>query len=803
MSDEWDDDTKPNIKGENLLDSESEEADWNAGSRIDKRAGGAGGSSAPPLALVPPSAIADYDKAIEHKGPRWARGYVPQYTKRTGVTRTKLFQPDVAKGLETPVSFPGLSRTNNALVDVFGPESADQLLPARMHSLNPYVEDRSILPKKLRSVGLPDDDQFALAAAANDFRRPTFARQNLILGPLTKPRGDDAPLSRAERQALAAARKQQQLANQAAFWQADNAQQMYNAQRTVQNWNRLQKERARRNRMVIDRHTGDYTPIDDSYLQREAAMKNLARYLPGTITKPEYGDDLRALRGTYMNDAAYKRLGFDENLSGVSWRRLDPEVRKQKLAQFAELIGMFNLKPRRDERLTHVESAKTVYNEADYNIELQDLDDNPGTPGMVVITTRNNQTDRNGNVIPAGTIVAVDGWVVSPQTQTQHLKRLQNMLFFGRHPTKSSRQGQNRRLWNAINFGIPSELKPTKQNFKWLADVIKDMLLAGGKFLPGPQATGDGSTRDTPAVLVLGTGLSEANKEAKEASLVNGAVFRISTPVFNNFLSRVAELVFNMSIAAEMYRLTSQEGVNLSIAVRAFRASYDGSANMYEPEWGEYGAMIGAKVGGTKTGNDTYVNMWTRRVALSGGETKLGNIYAFWNSSYYHPRALGKFFQDEQFKALFETAVETFKSCSYRHAIVKLCMHQILLCTMNSNLPSVVDNVVGRAVDERDMSAYYSREPFITLLDVNQINSIRNSINRIPPVSAKNWDNEIRGIYDISLRGEGFVPQNEARNQQLQALSSATTPSWAQFYPAGDSKATFTPINFHRNGLAA
>ena len=738
----------------------------------------------------------DVDTIIPDNGASWRRGYVPQYRSRAIPERKNLLDPYLATH-EKGTSFPGaLSGSDNLLAGMFGPASADQLLPKRMRFNNPYVNEQSTALKRLQAVSRPDDDEFALAAAANDFRRPTWAREAHLLGPLMKPRGDAPPLSRKDRRDLAAARKQQQLANQAAFWQDDNATEMYNAQRAVKDWRRLQKERARRNRLVIDRATGNYTTTDPEYLQQEAAMKNLARYLPGTITKPEYADDLRALRGTYVDDNEYRRLGFNPQLSGTAWRALNPAIRKQKLAQFAELIGMFNLKPRRDERLTTVRSAETVYNKNDYDISFQDLDDNPGTPGMVVITTKYEQVDRNGNKIPAGTIVAVDGWVISPQSQAQHLKRLQNMLFYGQHPTKSARQGVNRRLWNAINFGIPSELKPAKQNFKWLADVIKDMLAQGGKYLPGPQKSGT-VARETPAVLVLGTTLTESKKQGQEGKLVNGALFRISSPVFNNLISRVAELVFNIAIAPEMYRLTTGEDVNLSSTVQAFRAAFDGSAQMLTANYDDYGQMTDV----TQGGQETYKNMSTRCVLLDN-QVSLPNIYQFWSISYYHPRALGRFFQDEQFKALFETAVNAFSTCAIRYAIVKIAMHQILLCTMNSNLPSIVDNVVGKAVDERDMREYYATVPFITLLDVNQMNSIRTSINRIPPVSAKNWDNEVRGVYKIALRGEGFVPQNEARNQQLRDLTGAGTTSWAGFIPAGDNK-PFTAINFHRDGLAA
>ena len=210
------------------------------------------------------------------------------------------------------------------------------------------------------------------------------------------------------------------------------------------------------------------------------------------------------------------------------------------------------------------------------------------------------------------------------------------------------------------------------------------MLAQGGKYLPGPQKSGT-VARETPAVLVLGTTLTESKKQGQEGKLVNGALFRISSPVFNNLISRVAELVFNIAIAPEMYRLTTGEDVNLSSTVQAFRAAFDGSAQMLTANYDDYGQMTDV----TQGGQETYKNMSTRCVLLDN-QVSLPNIYQFWSISYYHPRALGRFFQDEQFKALFETAVNAFSPCAIRYAIVKIAMHQILLCTMNSNLPSIV-----------------------------------------------------------------------------------------------------------------
>ena len=345
------------------------------------------------------------------------RGYVPAYDPAIKAPkRSTLLDPFRAvPNTPRPANFavnPNLSRSDAVIADMFDEPDTTHLFPSRMRANNPYVNERHIGLKNLPTLSEPSITEFGQAAVANDFRRPSWAHNAKILGALQQPRGDAAPLSRAQRQQLAALRKNQQLANQAAFWRQPGAAAMHAAQKKVRDWRSLQKEQARRNRVYMDRTTGNLALTDPTYLQKEAALKNLARYLPGTITKPEYQTDLKNLRGRYVTDPRYTQLGFNPALAGTAWRSLDPNLRKQKMAQFAELIGMFNLKPRRDERLTTVASASTVYNTADYDIVLEDLDNNPGTPGMVVITTKNNQTDRNGNIIPAGTIVAVDGWVV-------------------------------------------------------------------------------------------------------------------------------------------------------------------------------------------------------------------------------------------------------------------------------------------------------------------------------------------------------------------------------------------------------
>ena len=682
---------------------------------------------------------------------------------------------------------------------MFG-KNEDELYPSRMRAANPYVTERSLALRNLREdMTPPTDEEYAYAAQANDYRRPSWARGGKILGPLQRSRADGAPpLSRDQRQALAVLRKNQLNQNQTDFWKNKNARAMYEAQRKVKDWRSLQKELARRNRRYIDRKDGQLKFTDEGYLQRETALKNLARYLPGTITKPEYSDDLENLRGDYMTDQAYTDRGFDPTLSGTAWRALDPRLRKDKLAQFAELIGMFNLKPRRDERLTTVASASTVYNTDDYDISFEDLDNNPGTPGMVVITTKNNMVDKRGQTIPAGTIVAVDGWVISPQTQAQQLKRLQTMLFYGQHPTKAARMKVDRRLWNAINFGLPSELKPAKQNFKWLANVIRNHLAAEHKYLPQPQKNAYNETKDTPAILVLGFGFPQA-AGTNEVNLFSGGLFRISTPVFNNFLSRVAELIFNMVLAPIMYNTTTGATGSLSDTVLSFRAAYDGTAKYVKPHYGKQSGLMRSLQETNKTEN--YDSMENNQVNLDAPPS-FPSFYYNWNLSYYHPRALGAFFKDEQFRALFEEAVSTFDNHPNADAVIKVAMHTILLETMNSSLPSLIDDVLKRAVQsEADMQRYFGLEPFITLLDLDQINApnIKANLRKIPPVSAKNWDNEIRGTYDISLRGEAFVPQNKARNEQLRKLTTGDPNDFASFMPAGSGHDPTVPVSFHRN----
>ena len=646
----------------------------------------------------------------------------------------------------------------------------------------------ALLPQRVVGAhDAPGTGTFNLAAQARDFFRPSWSKGGVILGPLRKERGEGPPASLAVKQRIADTLKAKRKAKAQEF-QAPQYDPLRRARSVVNAYQRDQKEQAKRNRLYFSRQHLQPATMNQAYLEREKAMKAIARDLPGSITKPELVADLTRLEGTRMTEQDYTQMGLTAGLAGYNWRNLPAEVKKSAAARFVELIGMLNLKPKYDARLTSEASAQTVFNPTDYIIGTYDLDNNILTPGCVVVMTRNAITDRKGNVTPAGTIVAVDGWVLRPETQAQHVQKLKEMIFYGSHPTKSRRAVIDRKLWNLANFGNPKELKPAKDNLAWFAKLIKNYLKTNlHAVLPDTAQHDFGTpqasriyTRRLPTLLGLTCRMEE----------VTGAIFKLAAPAFNTLISRAAELLFNMCIAPMIYNASDPNALpapgagepapQISDTVLVFRKCYDQSGHGGTPQYdNQTTLMTTIQQQGDPEGFQSMVNL-----AVGADATNLGNMYLMWHHSYYHPLALAAFFRDDFFCALFRQAVELFFQAPPT-IVIQAALHQIMFFTMNSDLPSFMDDAMRQPATLGEMNQYYALMPQIFVYNDQRMASAiqQNLFDSLPSVSSKNWDTDVRAQQHITLRGKSFVPQAAARNARLQQLTDGFG-TYADYYPA-------------------
>ena len=699
------------------------------------------------------------------------RGIVqPAVAPQAGAAVPQLYLPENAPALPAaPAQYDaGYSQGDTMIAQMFHRQNPNTLAPHNMIN-NPLVRRPHLALEPFNPMQQPNANTFALAQQAKDFYNPAFAHGGAVLGPYRN--ADRAPLSIAQKEALRQQRKQEREQADIQLYASPNAAQLLGAKAQVQAYKKNQREAARRNRLYYDRATGQTATVDPAYLQQERVMKSQARYLPGSITKPELINDLNAYQGAAVGAQQLANAGMDPTLVGYSWTTLPPQVRTQKLAEFAQLIAQLNVKPKYDAKLTTPESAAQVYPAADYIIQRADFDQNVFTPGSVIIMTSHQTTDRHGNVTPAGTIIAVDGWKLEPIKQSGHLRRLKEQMFYGQHPTKASRATISRKLWDRINFGDPQELKPAKQSLSWFARCIRTELENAGQWIPktgtraGVNQVANGpipAVKEIPAVFELRTQAGNGP--------VEGGYFRASGPVFNTILYRTAELLFNMVIAPEIYaRTTGIQPQNLSNAILAFRNAYDQTVVGQVPAYDQFG-QINA-VNQPVAGNEGYGAM--NGLACPFNNFNPQNMYMSWNASYYHPKALAAFFQDDYFKQIFETIVNEFiqdiqQGGNWAGPYVGVALHQIVMWTMNSTLPTFMDDVIGRAaINAGDTAVYYGNIPTLGLLTPGEIHGLADEVDKLPVITTKDWNKEVRAAEDISLRGQSYVQQFGSYNETL------------------------------------
>ena len=665
--------------------------------------------------------------------------------------------------------------------------SAGNGLPANYDTM-PYIATPSRLyelPRMKHIQPLTPDEQ----AQATRY-------SSIVHGPsgkyLAEPPQKLSRSQREEKRLKAKAERMDRLSSAYSNWADRNA-----AQRAYSKMNALKAQRERMRRWNVDWGT----PEKYQMLQQSLGLKNVARKLPASITDARLLNTLQNanIRGQARTSlpAGLQRV-FDDSLVSQAPQSMDPERRNQLMMAFGELVDVLHVQPIFDPRLTTPESAAEVFNPADYDIEIYDLDDNVLTPGTVIITTKFATKDFDGNIIPAGQIVAIGGYKLANPSSARSMNQLKRMAYYQANPTRADRANIPFRDWKDETYPT-SKARPS--GLKLIANFIRGLLEKNTNAVLPERVKVEGKYQEMPtfmkfSCLSLGSSTTSSSSSSSGAKKTY-AYYKVSSVVMNTIISRMAELYFNMVIAPLLYesvedqvpKTSTSSSSSSSEGITALSAFVDACAE-----------SIAAKFG-TATMNMNNTVIITEGTPQEGfTDSPLMNMVIGWTKSYFHPKALGKFLSDATIKSLIDVAIkQSVDILSAEDArfplgyIIGTMLHIVMLFTMNSNAEGFFDDIAGRPVNDTNSTDVIvhiisnGAFDFCTEAETNELvanygnpNSRVNIIN----LSSRAWDKDIRITYNISERGKAALHPTYATKYEGATVALANP----QLYQLGRAK---------------
>ena len=628
------------------------------------------------------------------------QGYAGDYAYSTNETQNRL-QHMLGQSYDT--SLPSVYKSGG--IDVVAP---DMRLGARR--LGARAQKRAADRAALGQTALTPQE----IAARQDYMRALNPASGFFLDSGRK--SGSTPLSRAQREArqdARAAMKRNYIASldktQAAT--LDQALKHYSAihsGRTPQHY---------------DRGTGRWVDDSTNYQTDRKALRNVKRRLPASITRPELLGILRDMQGTKYDAASFAdKYGIDPARTGRSLSTLTPSDRKDVIARFMELVGVLNVKPVYDPRLLTADSAEEVYNPDDYNIEELDLDSNILTPAAVVVTTKFDRETRGGEVIPAGTVVAVGGYRLVEGSESTSRKRLQDMEYYKAYPTKAERKQVSQKYFNRVNYGVGT--KSTRETgSKFLSEKVRQLFAAGGIPEAGKFTSG-ANIEDRPSWLTTDTTVW----------------LKLATPAYNTLVSRTVELLFNFYIGPD---IAGKLDVNRSMPERALYYALNGQEQQVSGSFSYDAQGYLAPSGGQPRAAVQSVGTALQQVA---GPLSVEALGSTWMSSYLHPKVYAAAMRDATITALIKDAYNTRFGAqnplqvfqSYIMPIIQVVMR----FTMNPTFILLNQSKQVLPMSETQRTAL-----------LRNAGSSANVIN----VTARAWERDVRPTYKVSSRGYSFV----------------------------------------------
>ena len=466
---------------------------------------------------------------------------------------------------------------------------------------------------------------------------------------------------------------------------------------------------------------------DEGYIQERRAYQNVKKRFPATITRPEYVNTLAAagMRGSIPSDEFYEHTGMNSDLAGQTLRTLGGEKRKQYLAALADLLATLNVQPVYDPRLLTPESAAYVFNPDDYDIQMVDADRNALTPGVCVISTKVPMKNSKGEQIPAGTIVAVNGYRLQDGTEASSMKRMKDMLYYRTFSAPSQRKANPQSTWMGETFGAAA--RRTATGLKVIADWVKTKLRSINASEPRPGV---------PSFLQLSAG-------------PRVVYFKLTGAIWNTICSRIGELVFNHWIAsnvgskiqtpiglaqeAMVHLPRGEEAVRPEINLQRSATGFFNMRNQYTNSGRTWGAAENPIVPLRADAGVSEGALWSA-------------LMQNWTNGFFVGPVLNAMMRDPVVKKLIETRLGELNPVA--GAIIGACLDIVMRYMMNPSTENWV---------QEDQKATLA---FLTPAAVNAIVSAREEWKNIVNLSSVSKE-DLRVKYRISMRGNSLLYEQE------------------------------------------
>ena len=203
---------------------------------------------------------------------------------------------------------------------------------------------------------------------------------------------------------------------------------------------KLKDARKARNKLLKLEPPPGYVPRPKPvYTEEEEMLRRRHRLKPSVMTKPPFMDLLRRadIRGEFFGD---------DTLQNPDWKdktpqRMQPTEYEHMARDFAEMVGLAGFRPEYDRRLLTEASARAAFKENanDYTYTLEDMDDDPNTPGTLLIRDKNNR------------LIAAGGYRLPNASAGQTERLVKDIHYYGSNPTPAERRAFSKSAFLAAN----------------------------------------------------------------------------------------------------------------------------------------------------------------------------------------------------------------------------------------------------------------------------------------------------------------------------------------------------------------
>ena len=311
----------------------------------------------------------------------------------------------------------------------------------------------------------------------------------------------------------------------------------------------------------------------------EMALREIHERKPNVMVQPLYNDILKKMRGvdTHENLANQDWLGYTPQ----TLLKSDPKRYNKMAKDFAEMVGVLQMRPKMDRRLLTIPSAKEVFgrNANKYEFSYEDMDNDPNTPATLLITKK-AEMDEKGNVIPAR-LIAAGGYRIPFATAKQTEALMKDQHYYMKNPTSKQRKETKRDafLYEKSKFAdVYNKARPVRNTgLKLVVNFIK-AALKNFFGVEEPKKSGVPFLVNVGGEVVDSLGLGTTKVD-------QAFVYDLSPIAFNSYVKHMAELFTYYYLFPALVNIPPK--ADESEGYKALRALYNGRGVVHK--WAKAG----------------------------------------------------------------------------------------------------------------------------------------------------------------------------------------------------------------------